>query len=290
MRLARRSILFVPASEERYIAKAERLSSLDAVILDLEDGVSPDKKDLARDRLPEAVERIHEAGKEVFIRTNDLSSYRGIEDLLFAAECGMEAVLLPKICPAALVMADQLLGAVEQRRGLGRNDLRVLLMIETAASLQQIERLFAASERIDGLVFGAEDYSNDLGIKKENAAASVSIRYAQTVVVNAARAHTVDAIDSPCTDFSHPEVYQAEIKCARDLGFSGKTAIHPGVVNEINRWFTPSQSEMERAQRLLREYEEGLQAGKGAISFQGQMVDRPVAERAKKVLEQGMSR
>lgn len=285
MKIARRSILFVPASEERYVAKAERMDSLDCVILDLEDGVSPNKKDLARSRLPESVAKLHKAGKEVLIRINDLSSCQGIEDLLFAAECGMEAILLPKIRSAALVMADQLLGAVEKKRSLGRNALRVLLMIETAASLQQMERLFAATERIDGLVFGAEDYSNDLGLPKENADAS--IRYAQAAIVNAAKAHAVDAIDSPCTDFLHPEVYQTEIKRARDLGFSGKTTIHPGMVDEINRWFVPSQMEMEYAREVLREYETGLRAGKGAISFRGQMVDKPVAERARKVLAQG---
>lgn len=285
MRIARRSILFVPASEERYITKAERLASLDAVILDLEDGVSPDKKDLARSGLPEAVGRLHKAGKEVLIRINDLSSYRGIEDLLFAAERGMEAILLPKIRPATLVMADQLLGAAEEKLGLGRNSLRVLLLIETAASLQQLESLFGASERIDGLIFGAEDYSNDLGVVKGDAVAS--IRYAQTAIINAARAHAVDAIDSPCIDFSHPEVYQAEIRRARSLGFSGKTTIHPNMVDEINRWFMPSQLEMEQARELLREYEAGLRAGKGAVSSQGRMIDKPVAERAKKILAQG---
>lgn len=286
MKRARRSILFVPADSERFVSKAEAASELDAVILDLEDGVSPDKKNAAKAYLPQAIERLQKTNKDVFLRVNALDTHQGIQDLMDVFDLGMDAIVLPKILPATLVMADRMLAVLEASRGLKEGTVRLLLMIETAAAIQQLEQLLNSTQRVDALIFGAEDYSNDLGVNKHQAKAN--IRFAQTMIVNAACAHQVDAIDSPCTDFKNSEVYTEEIRYARVTGFTGKATIHPCMIEVINREFTPSQEELEYARGVVSAFEEGLRQQKGAVSFEGKMIDLPVAERARKLLARNM--
>lgn len=278
----RRSILFVPASSDKYISKAASLSNLDAVILDLEDALSIEEKEPARLKLPETVGKLRGQGKEIFIRINDFSTMCGINDILCAAALRPDAIVLPKATERSITAADEIMSAIEAGHSMDPDHVRLLLMIETAYAAQHMDALMRVSARIDGLIFGAEDYTNDLELEKETA--SVSILHAKAALVNAAKAYNVDAIDTPCTDYKNPQVYGAEIRQARQLGFTGKTCIHPAMIGEINRAFVPTQKQVEQAQRILSCYEKGLKSRRGAVSCDGMMIDRPVAERAKRVL------
>ncbi len=282
MKHARRSLLFVPADSEKFIAKAEALSALDAVILDLEDGVAPAQKDAARDNLPSAVARLQAAGKEAFVRVNDVATLRGVNDLLFASKLGADGIVLPMARKKGVTAADWLLDAIEAESAENARKTALLPMIETAAALREIDGILSASERIVALVFGAEDYTNDLGVEKETAAES--LLYARTVIVGASRAHRVDAIDSPCTAFRQEEVCMAEISRAKALGFTGKTTIHPVMTDAINQAFCPSEAEIAQAKRVWNAFQEGLNARKGAVCLDGQMIDKPIALRAERTL------
>lgn len=286
MNSKRRSLLFVPADSEKFIRKAVSLPRLDAVILDLEDGVSPDRKQQARDNLCRAVEELHDACKEVFVRINDIASLRGIEDLLHIVTLPPhlmpEGVLIPKATERSVTAADAVIAAA-QGDAHTPFSLGILLMIETAYSLSNIRSILSASCRIQGLVFGAEDYTNDLDVEKEQA--KDMLLYAKCTAVNWAKACNIDAFDTPCTDFKNPEVYLSEIAQAKKLGFSGKTCIHPVMVDAVNDSFSPSPQQISRAKLLLEAYEEGIRQHKGAVSFEGKMIDLPIVQRAKKILQ-----
>ena len=284
----RRSILFIPADSERFITKAEGLNGLDAVILDLEDGVGVANKDLARAAIPSAVSRLQKSGKEAFVRINDLGSMRGIEDLLCIAEAGSDGILIPKASKENVVLCDMLLSAFEVDKGIPSRSIRLLVMIESASAVATVDGIIGASERVDAAIFGAEDYTNDLIVEKESA--SLLLGYARARIVNACKALGIDAIDSPCTDFRNSDVYTKEIIDARDAGFSGKTTIHPVMIDLINEEFSLSDETLARFERMVDEFDRASNQGKGAISFEGKMIDRPVVERARKLIGKGRRR
>ncbi len=278
----RRSLLFVPADSERFIAKAESTCDLDGVILDLEDGVNILKKDVARNGVPEAVSRLKKSGKEVFVRINDLASLRGVNDLLYVAGSGLDGVLIPKADKDVVILCNLLLNAYEIENDVAKGTIRILVMIETAVALEEIDLILKSSERIDGVVFGAEDYTNDISVSKEDAA--VLLDYARAKIVNSAKANDVQAIDSPCTDYKNAEVYTKEIVAAKRLGFSGKTTIHPSIVETINKEFSLSEEKRSYLERMISAFDQASKDGIGAISFEGSMVDKPIVDRARKLI------
>ena len=281
----RRSILFVPADSERFIAKAEGLKGLDAVILDLEDGVCFANKDQARKVVPSSVARLKKSGKEVFVRINDLSSMRGINDLLCVAGVGADGILIPKASRDIVLLCDMMLGAFEADNNIPDGSIRLLVMIESASALEKIDEIIGVSARIEAVIFGAEDYTNDLVVAKENA--GLLLGYARARIVNACKARDIDAIDSPCTDFRNPDVYTKEIIDAHNAGFSGKTTIHPVMIDLINEEFSLSDEMLTRFEKMVDEFDRASKQGKGAISFEGKMIDRPVVERARKLIRKG---
>ncbi len=282
MDLVARSLLFVPGHRGRMVEKALAMRELDVAMLDLEDGVPEAEKDAARRLVATTIERPG-SGPLRFVRVHRALTDAFMEDLAAAVRPGAFALVLPKVERAEEVaLAGDLLVDVERERGLP--PLRLVPSIESARGLLHAAEIAAASSRIAGLMFGGEDYANDLGLPEQRTGLDRELLYARSAVVVAAVAAGVPAWDSVWTDIADLDGLARDAAQARRLGFSGRTCIHPSHVATIDGAFTPTDGEAERARRLLAAFEEGERGGVGAVSFEGQMVDRPVVERARRIL------
>ncbi len=261
---ARRSVLFVPASNPRAVEKARTLAC-DAVILDLEDSVAPEMKAAARDAALAAAA----AGfgdREVVIRCNGLDTPWGGDDLAAAALAGPHAVLAPKARSAADVAAlERALSAAPERT-------RLWLMIESAEAVLNLREIAAASGRLVALVLGPNDLSLEMRLPSVPGRPALVPILSQLAV--AARAHGLAALDGVYSAFEDDAGFAAECRQAADFGFDGKTLIHPRQIEPCNRAFSPSADEVAWAEAVIAAFAAPAAQGKGAIRLQGRMVER----------------
>ncbi|HEV7337577.1 MAG TPA: CoA ester lyase [Bosea sp. (in: a-proteobacteria)] len=277
----RRSVLYMPGSNARALEKAREIAA-DALILDLEDAVAPDAKDLARNQVCDAVKAGGYGRRELVIRTNGLDTPWFDADLAAAAEAGPDAILIPK------VSSPETLAEIGHRlTGLwAKPETRVWAMIETPLAILDCERIaraaHEASTRLACFVLGTND------LAKETRARFVPGRAPMlpwlTTAILAARAHGLDVIDGVYNDLKDEPGFRAECEQGRDLGFDGKTLIHPGQVATANAIFAPEEAELVRARAVIAAFEQPENADKGAIQLDGRMVERLHAEMARRVV------
>jgi citrate lyase subunit beta/citryl-CoA lyase len=274
-----RSLLFAPASRPEVLAKLPR-SGPDGVVLDLEDAVPPVAKPEARTHAA-AVGAALAAGHPdlaVTVRVNALPTPYFTDDLE-ARTPGLTAVVVPKLESAGQVAEVR---AALAHRGLA--ELPILAGIETVPGVVRAEEILGAPGVIAGY-FGAEDYVLDLGgIRTE---ASTETLYARSRVAVAARMAGVPVLDQVVTSLSDEARFAADAAVGRSLGYRGKLCIHPAQVAWANAAFSPSPAEVDRARRLLTAYDAAVAEGRASISFEGQMVDEPLARQARAVLAAG---
>jgi citrate lyase subunit beta / citryl-CoA lyase len=281
-----RSLLFAPANHARHAAKA-LAGTADGAILDLEDAVEVGQKPLARAALPELLaNRDPDATwARVFVRVNDLSTEHAYQDLLAVARPEVHGVVLPK-CESAqdVRTADWLLLQLERERGLPPRSVRLMPIVETAAGLTRVHEIAAASPRIDRLNFGAGDFSLDLGMPWHPG--NEAVLWARITVVAASRAAGLaPPLDTVFPDLRDGEGLRREAEQAKRLGFVGKACIHPAQVEIVNDVFTPGAAEVDRARRVVAAFEAATREGSASIQLDGDFIDYPVAERARRVVE-----
>lgn len=282
----RRQVLYAPSSEPSKLLKAASLKSLDTVVFDLEDGVSPLKKASARANIVRFLRAGHPIAPELAVRTNSLSTREGMQDLNTVFLDGtagrrIQALIMPKVEDAAEVDF-----AARWLRLNALDHVKILAMIETPRGLARVNDICGASRRVDGLIFGAEDYRSAAGIAR--AAGDSAILYARSAIVTAAKAHGVQAIDMTSLDFAHPEVATREAVESRRLGFTGKQVIHPMQIACVNSAFTPTAAEMDGCAAMVRRFVRSyLVEGKGVIGDNGIMVELPHIADALKTLVLG---
>ncbi len=278
-----RSVLYVPGNRPRMLAKAPTLPA-DAFVLDLEDSVPPEEKAEARRLVREALLSGAFTGRTVLVRVNSLGSGLTQDDLAAVVVDGLFGVDVPKVEePADLREVEEMLAWAEGRAGLARGTVRVGIGIESPAGLLRAEAIARASRRVISLSLGAEDFTFNLGTQRSPTGEELFVP--RVLVVLAARAVGVQALDTVYPDFRDPEGLVREARLARQLGFTGKYAIHPDQVEPINRVFTPDEAELRWAREVVEAYEAARQAGLGSIAVGGRMVDRPIYERARRTLE-----
>ena len=259
----RRSVLYLPASNPRAIAKARGLAC-DAVILDLEDSVAPDAKPQARAAAVEAVRDGGWGGRELVLRVNGLATPWGADDLAAAAGAGFDAVLLPKIAgPADLDPYAAALGATP-----------LWAMVETAAVVFALAPLAARARDLPlaALVAGTNDLALETGWRL--APGRAAFLPALATMTAAARLHGLAALDGVWNALDDADGLAAECAQAVELGFDGKTLIHPGQVEAANRAFSPSTGEVEAARAVVAAFAAPQAQGCGAIRLDGRMVER----------------
>ncbi len=271
MVVRRRSILYLPGSSRRMMAKAGSRGA-DVLVLDLEDGVHPDLKSAAREEIQGALERFDWGGSEVFIRANALDTAWGAEDIDFIADVRPRGAVLPK-CEDPKEVED-----VANRLG---PDVRLFLMVETAEGVLEAATL-ACGSNVTGLVFGAADYRESLRAGKLSD--ETELLFARAQILHAARAAGIEAFDTPWFEYKDIAGLEASAHRVRQMGFDGKTAIHPSQVPVINRVFSPSPEEVERARRIIEVMDKASAAGKNVTTLDDEMVEAIHVKQAKRIL------
>lgn len=273
MPVTHRSLLFVPGHRESMLAKAAGCGA-DAVVFDLEDSVPVSEKDAARARVTQILNSWdNAAGPSPYVRINAPRMQMLAADAAVLAGRSSVGIVVPKVDrPAELAMVFD---------AVGNRDHTLLVNIETPRSLLHVED-FADTWGVDGLFLGGEDLTNALGTRRTPNGHELD--WARSMLLLAARAGGIAAYDTISTEFRDLNQLRAECTAAARMGFHGKFAIHPAQIAVIHVAFTPSPEEAEQAGRVVAAFDAAVARGEGAVAVDGQMVDPPVAERARAVL------
>jgi citrate lyase subunit beta / citryl-CoA lyase len=277
----RRSPLFMPGSNARALEKARNLPA-DVIILDLEDSVAPDAKGLARDQIAQAIGAKGFGKREVWVRTNSLDTPWWADDSAMAGKARPDGILVPKV------------SSVEDLKAIGDRlsainadpSIKVWAMIETARAVLDADRLAGASRdpktRLAGFVFGPNDIARETRIRMMPGRAAMLPMITHCIL--ATRAHGLEIFDGPYSDFSNVDGFGQECTQGRDLGFDGKTLIHPGQIEACNAIFTPPAEEVAHARKIIAAFEQSENVSRGAIRLDGQMVERLHADMARRTI------
>jgi citrate lyase subunit beta/citryl-CoA lyase len=276
-----RSLLYVPVTSERFVAKAHERGA-DAIILELEDAVAPSEKERARGLVADAASRVGQGGADVLVRVN--RPWRlAVRDLEAAIGPKVRALVLPKVDHAEHVLAlAEIAASVEEERGLPVGHTQFFPRIEGPKGLLNAGGIAAAHPRVVAIGLGSSDYTIAAGME----AGGTGNAMASFVVVNAARAAGIVPIGlvSSIVDFSDLDAFRRVAEESRALGLRGAPCVHPSQVPILNDVFSPTAAELERARRVVEEYERALAEGVGAITVDGDFVDVPFYEQAKRLL------
>lgn len=277
----RRSHLFMPGSNARALEKARTLEA-DGVIFDLEDAVAPDAKAIARSQIAATISAGGFGRRELIIRINGLDTPWWEEDLAMAAKAAPDGILVPKISSV-----EDIAGVSARLAALDAPDkVRVWAMIETAFAILRVEAISAtahdAGSRLAGYVMGPNDIARETRIRMVSGRATMLPFYINCIL--AAHAHGLEVLDGPYSDFSDAAGFAAECDQSRDMGFDGKTLIHPSQIEACNAAFTPPEAEVAKARRIIAAFELPENAGRGAIQLDGRMVERLHADMARRTI------
>ena len=289
-----RSELAVPGSSPKMFEKALN-SNADYIFLDLEDAVSPNDKIVARGNIIKALKEINwkDKGKTISVRINSLDThymYRDLVELVEQAGNDIDTILLPKAGTASDVyMVDCLLTQIEENKKI-KHKIGIECLIETALGMSNIKEIAKSSGRLEALHFGVADYAASLrartvvigGLNPEYPGDQWHHGLSQLVMT--CRAYGLRAIDGPFGDFNDPDAYILSAKRAAAIGIEGKWAIHPSQIDLANKVFSPPDTEVEKAKRILQELDKAAKEGKGAAQLDGRMIDAASARMAENIV------
>ncbi len=277
-------------------------SAADSVFLDLEDAVAPDGKAGARKEVIRALMELDWRSRPTLYRANALDTpyfYRDLIEVVEEAGDRLDSILIPKVQrPEDLGVADTLLSQIELAVGLEPGKVKLEGQIESAEGLVNVDGIAGATDRLEALHFGPGDFAASLRMPQRSIGAMDEwdaaypghrFHYAMQRIVVAARARGLRAVDGPLADYRDAEGLRESCLIARSLGFDGKWCIHPAQVEVVNEVFSPTESEIEWAKRVVEAYEEASAAGKGALTVDGQMIDAASIKLARNTLDRGAS-
>lgn len=277
----RRSILFMPGSNARALEKARNLPA-DGLILDLEDSVAPDAKTMAREQIAQAVAEKGFGKREIIIRINNLESPWWVDDLEMAANARPDGILVPKISsPGDLHKIE------ESLRGLKADAaVRIWAMIETPLAVLSVQQIAAharaGDRRLAGFIMGPNDIARETRMRMLPGRMAMLPLFSHCIL--AARAYGVEILDGPYNDISDIAGFAKECAQGRDMGFDGKTLIHPGQIDAANAAYTPPAEEVVRARKIISVFDMPANAARGVVQLDGQMVERLHVEMAKRTI------
>jgi citrate lyase subunit beta / citryl-CoA lyase len=271
-----RSWMFVPGNRQRFLDKIyETDEPPDAVFFDLEDGVIPAEKPLAREMVT-AVLRRSQPGPLRAVRVNAPTTEWLEQDLDAILGSGLEGV-----CIAKVEEPEQVVAVAERLDG----DTRIIVAIESAAALLRAHEIARSHKRVLALMFGAEDYALDIGLGTKRAGAASDLIYARSALVNAATAARVLSIDGVYPNLEDPDGLVADLVQSRELGFDGKSTFNPRQISLIHDYYNPRPDELEYARRVADAFAEATARGDASVAVGGQLVDLPIVQRAQRLLE-----
>ena len=284
----RRAVHFVPGANEKMLQKSLALSA-DSLVLDLEDAVTPENKDSARETVTRWLKQVNFGRQERMVRMNPLDTPWGVRDLEVTMQGRPDSYLVPKVrTKDDLFRIDTILSRMEREYGYPPGEVKlVVLATETPQGLLNI-RDFGSCPRVDALSWGAEDLSAAIGARRnrdEHGQFLEVFRYARIMTLLAATAAGVQPLDTVFVDIRDSEGLRRECQEGAWMGFTGKITIHPSQIEIVNEVFSPSPEDIAESKELLTAFEENRKAGRMAFSFKGQMVDVPHLTRARTILE-----
>ena len=273
----RRSVLYMPGSNQRALDKARSLPA-DTLVLDLEDAVAPLMKVTARRQIAEAVAAGGYGQRELVVRVNGLDTDWAEDDIRMVASSGADALCMPKVETAAEV---QQLAAMLEAFG-AKDNLAIWVMAETPRGVMNIQQVAAAHPRVQVVVMGTSDLAKELRVR--HTPERQGLLTSLNLCVLAARAHGLEILDGVYLDLDDPSGFAASCEQGRDLGFDGKTLIHPKQLEEANRTFGPGEQELERATRIITAWQEAEAEGKAVVLVDNKLVEVLHVEEAQRLL------
>jgi citrate lyase subunit beta-like protein len=278
----RRALLYVPGDDRHKAEKAIGLD-VDCICLDLEDGVAANRKDVARTEITASLKTLDFHGSERLVRLNSISSGLCPLDLAAILAARPDGIYLPKVNSAEDIQwIDGQITSFEKNEGITPGTISLVAGIESALGILSLVEICQASNRLSGLVFGAEDYMADIGGVRTPQ--GNELLFARSTLVVCAVAFGLQAIDMVCVDIKNEELLLEEARSGMTLGFTGKQVIHPSQVLPVQKAFTPDPQSIEHARQIVNAYREQLAIGKGAFVLDGKMVDMPVVKAAERLL------
>ena len=276
-----RSMLFMPGNNPGMLVSADALDA-DAIIYDLEDAVALEEKDAARQLVHNALLNVPFNNSYITVRINPIDSPYWQDDLDAILPTMPDGLVIPKASVEAVEAIESHINEFCTKNNTDCDELRFFMLIESAAGIINADKIAQASDRIDGLLFGAEDYSVSMGISRTKEAKEIS--YARYHLATVARAFDLDAIDTPFTDIDDTEGLIEDTKFVKSIGYNGRLVINPRQVQDIHKVFSPTAAEIEQALAILDAAEEARKQGVGVFSFKGKMVDKPIITRAENLV------
>jgi citrate lyase beta subunit len=280
---ARRALLYTPGDDPHKIRKAANLD-VDCVCLDIEDGVAINQKDIARHAIAQLLPTVEFGQSERLVRINPVGSAYIESDLEAIIPVRPDGIVIPKVQSSEQInwIADQLT-KFEKQSDFSPGSIILIAIIESALALVNLKEITAASQRLEALIFGAEDLAADLGAERSKSGWEVF--YVRSAIVTHAAAYGLQAIDMVNIDFQDLENLRFSARQGAKMGYSGKQVIHPDQVQPVQEAFTPSDEQIIEAKQIVEEFDQQQKAGKGAYAVNGKMIDAPLIKSAQSILQ-----
>ncbi len=279
----RRTMLYIPGNNPAMLQQGGTYGA-DSLLLDLEDAVAMNQKDAARFLVRNMIKNINYYNTEVCVRINHLSTPFGILDLEEIVPLQPDAIRYPKAESAdELLELITIIEQIEKKHNLPHDKVAIHAMIETAMGVQNVFTIAGCSPRMGAITIGGQDLTADMNIIYTPDGAGID--FARKRIVMAAKAHRMDVIDTVFPDVNDEEGLRAETEYAKKIGFTGKAVINPRQIDIIHDVFAPTEEEIRKAYRIVKEFQQNTEAGIGVFSIDGKMIDAPVVARARYILE-----
>lgn len=283
MERLRRTMMFVPASNASMMRDA-RLYGADSIMFDLEDAISLKEKDSARFLVYQAVKNIDYGNTETLVRINSLD-HGGIDDIHAMVRAGIDGIRLPKTeTPQDVWDVEKVIEEAERQCGREIGSTKIMAAIEGPRGVLNALAIAESSKRLIGIALGSEDYVTAMKTRRYADRNSEEIFFARCMIVNAARAAGISALDTVFSDIDDDETLRRETEFIKQLGFDGKSVIHPKQIPIVNSVFTPTENEILKAKDVIYALEEAEAKGSGVVALNGKMIDKPIVERAERTL------
>lgn len=283
MERLRRTMMYVPGNNPAMLADAG-IYSADSIMFDLEDSVSINEKDAARCLVYQMIKNTHYGDTEVVVRINGLDTPYGKEDIKAMVAAGVHVIRLPKTDSGEDIKAvENLIEISERACGVEIGKTKMMAAIESPLGIINAYEIARASDRLIGIAIGAEDYVTSM--KTKRSPGGVELLMARSQLIVAARAAGIAALDTVYSDVDNDQGFLEEVHLIKQLGFDGKSVINPRQIGLVHGAYAPTEKEIREANQVMMAIKEANEKGSGVISLNGKMIDKPIVERAERVLE-----
>lgn len=283
MHKLRRTMMYVPGNNPGMLADAG-IYGADSVMFDLEDSVAMTEKDTARCLVYQTLRRFKNDATEWVVRVNGLDTPFGVKDIEAVVRAGADVVRLPKTETAQDVLdVERIVEALEKEIGLPTGKVKLMAALEGPLGIINAFQIAAASKRMIGMAIGAEDFVTSM--KTTRSAEGIELQAARSQLVMAARAAGIAALDTVYSNLDNMDGFEQEVRLIKQMGFDGKSVINPRQIEVVHSIYMPTESEISEALAIMHAIREANERGSGVIALNGKMIDKPIVERAERVLE-----